>query len=489
MKQIKEMLKNKNFYLYILICVAFFGIFCKMEYATDTYSVLETPFKNMLIHFISSGRLVTACWYAVYKVFSLSNNIAYIVSFILAIISTSISIYKLENIFSKDIKSKAISILAAVLIIINIFSIELYLFIEKGILMLSILFCVCAVEKLIKYFEGDKKSLVWVFLYMLLANFSYQGTVGIFVSITLLYIVKYTKDLKSFVTNTIVTGLGYGIPALINYVSVRFIFVNNRVNGANNFLESITKIITGTKSMMLSTFEIMPKYLFMTLVAILSLIIVYNIVKNNIKGKKKIWLILGMIMIVIGNFVVTIFPQIMQNTASIWFVPRSTYTFAALLGILLVYLFMNTEVNVKLEKVLLISLVIYLSIQYVSFQNISRDRYILNYIDNYTIMQIQEKIENYEKETQNKVSKISFYEGNSKKYTYPKLFVNGDTNIKAFYPEWSRLNAINYYLNRKLENVEKDEKIEEDYFKDKIWEYYNDEQIIIVGDTVHMFIY
>lgn len=32
-------------------------------------------------------------------------------------------------------------------------------------------------------------------------------------------------------------------------------------------------------------------------------------------------------------------------------------------------------------------------------------------------------------------------------------------------------------------------KIEEDYFKDKIWEYYNDEQIIIVGDTVHMFIY
>lgn len=193
MKQIKEMLKNKNFYLYILICVTFFGIFCKMEYATDTYSVLETPFKNMLIHFISSGRLVTACWYAVYKVFSLSNNIAYIVSFILAIISTSISIYKLENIFSKDIKSKAISILAAVLIIINIFSIELYLFIEKGILMLSILFCVCAVEKLIKYFEGDKKSLVWVFLYMLLANFSYQGTVGIFVSIALLYIVNIQK--------------------------------------------------------------------------------------------------------------------------------------------------------------------------------------------------------------------------------------------------------------------------------------------------------
>ncbi|MCI8352150.1 MAG: hypothetical protein HFJ58_00740 [Clostridia bacterium] len=489
MKQIREMLKNRNFYLYILISIVFFGIFCKMEYATDTYSVLETPFKDMLIHFISSGRLVTAGWYAIYRVFNLSNNMVYMLSFILAIVCTSISIYKLENIFSKDIKSKAISILAAVLIIINIFSIELYLFIEKGILMLSVLFCICAVEKLIKYFEGNKKALVWVFLYMLLANFSYQGTVGIFVSIALLYIVKYTKDIKSFVMNTIVTGLGYAIPALINYITVRFIFVNNRVNGANNFLDAITKIIAGTKSMMFSTFEIMPKYLFIIVIAILSLIIVYNIVTNNIKSKKKIWLILGMLMIIIGNLVVTIFPQIMQNTASIWFVPRSTYTFAALLGILLVYLFMNTEVNIKLEKLLLIALIIYLSIQYVSFQNIARDRYILNYMDNYTIMQIQEKIESYEKETNNRVSKISFYEGNSKKYTYPKLFVNGDTNIKAFYPEWSRLNALNYYLNRKLENVENDEKIEEHYFKDKIWEYYNDEQIIIEGDTVHMFIY
>lgn len=489
MKQIKEMLKNRSFYLYILISVTFFGIFCKMEYATDTYSVLETPFKDMLIHFISSGRLVTACWYTIYKVFNLSSNIAYMLSFILAIICTSISIYKLENIFSKDIKSKAISILASVLIIINIFSIELYLFIEKGILMLSVLFCVCAVEKLIKYFEGNKKSLVGVLAYMLLANFSYQGTVGLFVAIALLYIVKHTKDIKSFVMNSIVTGLGYGVPALINYITVRFIFVNNRVNGANDFLESIAKIISGTKSMMFSTFEIMPKYLFIGLVVVLALIIIYKLIRSNINNKKKALLILGMAMIILGNFVVTIFPQIMQNTASIWFVPRSTYTFASLLGILLVYLYMNTDVNIKLEKALLISLVIYLSIQYVSFQNISRDRYILNYMDNYTIMQMQEKIEEYEKESGNKVSKISFYEGKSKEYTYPKLFVNGDTNIKAFYPEWSRLNAINYYLNRDLENVENDKKVEEHYFKDKVWEYYNDEQIIIVGDTVHMFIY
>ena len=488
MEKIKEMFKDKKYYFCLLIVVVFFGIFCSIEFATDTYSVFQTPFKDMFMHFISSGRFITAIAYAGTKLLHLGNNSTYLLSFIFAIICMSISIYKLENLFSKDIKSKSISIIAAILIIVNIFSIELYLFIEKGILMLSVLFCVCAIEELVKYFEGNKKSLIGIFVYMILANFSYQGTVGLFIAISLLYIVKHTKDIKSFVTNTIVTGLGYAVPALINYCLVRFIFTNNRVNGTNNFLESVTKIITGTKTMMISTFEIMPKYLFVGFIAIMAFLIIYKIVRSNINNKKKTLLVLGMFMVILGNFVVTIFPQIMQNTASIWFVPRSTYTFASLLGILLAYLFMNTDVNIKLEKVLVIIFVIYMSIQYVSFQNISKGRYIVNYMDNYTAMQIQERIEIYEKESKTKVSKISFYEGTSKKYTYPNVFVNGDTNIKAFYPEWSRLNAITYYLNRDFEEVENSKEIQQKYFSNKTSNFYNNEHVLIEGDTLHLYI-
>lgn len=241
--------------------------------------------------------------------------------------------------------------------------------------------------------------------------------------------------------------------------------------------------------MMISTFEIMPKYLFIIFIAIISLLIIYKIIRSNMSSKNKTLLVLGMFLVILGNFVVTIFPQIMQNTASIWFVPRSTYTFASLLGILLAYLFMNTNVNIKLEKALVIIFVIYMSIQYVGFQNISKGRYIVNYMDKYTAMQIQERIETYEKETKTKVSKISFYEGTSKKYTYPNVFVNGDTNIKAFYPEWSRLNALKYYLNRDFEEVESSKEIEQKYFSNKTSNFYNNEQVLIQGDTLHLYIY
>ena len=34
---------------------------------------------------------------------------------------------------------------------------------------------------------------------MFLANGSYQGTVGLFVAVTLIYIIKYSKNIKDFI--------------------------------------------------------------------------------------------------------------------------------------------------------------------------------------------------------------------------------------------------------------------------------------------------
>lgn len=488
MKKVREIIRDKKFYLCIIISILFFGVFCKIEYTTDTYTVFQRSFKEIFMHFITSGRFITAGGYALTKILHMKDSMIYILSFLFAILCTSISIYKLDEIFKKDIESKVISIIATILVVINIFSIELYLFIEKGILMLSVLFCVLAIQNMIKYFEGNKKSIIYVFIYMLLANFSYQGTVGIFVSVTLVYIIKYSKNnIKNFAKNTVATALCYGIPALINYALVRFAFTNNRVSGASNLIESLQKIINESKNMIFTTFEIMPKYLFGCLIIVVTLLIIYNVIKNS-KGNKA-WLIFGLIFVIIGNFAVTILPQIMQSTASIWLVPRNTYTYAALIGILLLYLFMNTHVNIKVEKTLTVIFIIYLSMQYISFQNIAKDRYILNYMDNYMAMQIGEMIQHYETDTKNTITQVAFYANEDSKYSYPKLYVNRDTNIKALYTEWTRLDATNYYLDRRLELVEENEEIYNNYFKNKKWNYFDKEQIVLENNTIHICIY
>ena len=52
MQKIIKKIKDKNLYISLLITLVFFGIFIRMEYATDTYSVLASYPKEIFNHFM-----------------------------------------------------------------------------------------------------------------------------------------------------------------------------------------------------------------------------------------------------------------------------------------------------------------------------------------------------------------------------------------------------------------------------------------------------
>lgn len=490
MNKLKEMLIDKKFYLFMMIVIIFFGMFFKLEYATDTYTVFENSTKVTVEHFFTSGRFVTGICQMIVRLLHFGNTFTYLLSFVLAIICLSISIYKLFKIFIKDINNTCISMLISVLILINVFSIELFLYIEKGIMLFSVLLNVLAFEQLTKYLkEQNRKSLVLVFIYMIIANFSYQGTVALFVVLSIIYILKYSKDVKSFIKNNIVTALCYGIPAFINYAIVKFIFINNRIAGEFNLNLTIKNIIFGTKQMLL-TYSIIPKYLFITIIGVLLVTILYYIIKYEKTKKEKLLSFLAICYIIIGSFITTILPQFMQASESIWFVPRSSYAFAGIIGILILYLFITYKVNMKLEKIILITMIIYLIVQYISFQTIIQDHYIVNYLDEYQALQIKEQINQYEESTGEIVTKVAFYENESGgNWTYPNIKAIGDINVKALYPNWSRIPYLKHYLGKTFKEIEKDNKIYEQYFIDKQWNSYSKEQVIIKKDTLHLYVY
>ncbi len=99
MKFMKEMLKDKKFYFCVMIVIIFFGIFFKLDYATDTYTVFENGTKETVLHFFSAGRFVTGICQLAIRVLHISNNITYLISFVLAIVCFSVAIYKLWRIF------------------------------------------------------------------------------------------------------------------------------------------------------------------------------------------------------------------------------------------------------------------------------------------------------------------------------------------------------------------------------------------------------
>ena len=483
---VKEMIIDKKLYLFTIITFCFFGVYCNMQYAPDTYSVFSVSLKQTVLTFFGSGRIVTGIFfYILMGILKLSPNLTYIVSFSIAIICTILSLYRLYKLFAKDCKINALSCIAAILIIINIFSIELFTYIEKGTLMLSVLFCILAVEQIRNFFEGSTKSFLFALIFMLIASCCYQGTVALFVAISLLYIIKYSKNIKQFIVNNVIVAFAYGIPAIINFVLVRFIFTNSRVEGKLVLMDSMKKILDGTKNMFIGTYQLFPKYLFLVIIVLLIGYMIYKIIKKQETKNKKVLQILGIGYIILGATFVTIAPQLLQNTESIWFVSRNTYAIASIIGILLAYAMILFEIKPKEIKIIIAISCIILVIQFVYFTRYSIDNYIVNYQDKQNVKQIEEVISKYEQETGNSITKIAFYNDKNPSYTYLDIHSTGDLNIKALYPDWAKTAVIKYYTGRVLEPIQSNETIAE-RFKENDWNYYDKEQIILENDTIHL---
>lgn len=473
-------MKKYAFVIYTIIAIIFFGILWKLEYATDTYQVFHFNSKQIFMQFAMSGRFLTAITGSFIKLINVADEVIYIFSYILAIICIILSQYKIFRIIEKDIQNKILKILIPTLIIINPFSIELFLFIEKGIMIFGILMCIYALENLIKFFENNqKKYIMYASVIMLIANCSYQGVVGIFVAVALVYIIKYSKNIKQFLVNNIIVGLIYGIPAIIDYIIVKIIFSQSRVNGKIVISESLEKIFSSAIEMIKYTYSILPKYLF-----ILAIVFTFGILWCKIiKEKRKVLEIFKYIYIIIGVIFISIIPQLMQPTSSIWFVPRATYGFASLFGILILYLSINYEMkNIDTIVILLMSFII-LGFQLQKFIQIEKDRYILNEKDYDVTEQIVERIEKYELKTKNKITKITIYEDSNVRYSYDGISPIRDTNIKSYFNDWSTIAILNYYLNRSLKKIDKDQSITK-YFSEKNWNDFDEKQLIFKDDIL-----
>lgn len=487
--KVKEIFCTKELYVFFAITILFFGAFCRLQYAPDTYSVFTNGLRHTVLHFLSCGRFVTgAATYFAMRICHLGNEGTYVLSYSFAIICTVISLYKLNKLIKKDIKNDIISIIISTLIIINPFSIELFMYIEKGIMVLSVLLCVLAVEQIDKFFNGNKKSIWLTLIFMIISNCCYQGTVGLFVAISLIYIIKYSKNIKEFIVNNVVVALVYGIPAAINFLAVRFLFTNARVNGKIIISEAISKMIDGTKSMIVNTYNLLPKYLFMIAIIILLGIIIYKAIKQKGSIKEKTLQIAGAFYLIAGTLFSTVAPQILQDTSSIWFVARSSYPMAAIIGILTLYLFMKFDINKIMKNVIIILLIIFLMIQFSNFMRYIIDNYIGNYMDKAITLQISNMIQEYEERTENKIDKISIYQDASKQYVYPNLKASGDMNIKAYAADWCISRILKLYTGRELEVIESEESKKEEFLQ-KNWDYFSKEQIIFEDNVMHLCVF
>lgn len=280
----------------------------------------------------------------------------------------------------------------------------------------------------------------------------------------------------------------YGIPALINFLLVRFFFANERVGGTIILGESISKIMEGTRDMIITSYGLLPEYLFLTVAGILVLFTIYKAIKEETKLTKKTLKIAGVFYLIAGTLLATIVPQILQDTSAIWFVARSSYPTASIVGLIIWYFMINWDIKEIAKNILVVCMTLFLIIQLKYFITFTIDNYIGNYMDYRITTKIEQKIQEYEEQTGNTIDSIAIYQDAAIQYAYPGLAVYGDMNIKAYSAKWCIPSMIKLYTNRTLEMVKNKEEYQEKFSKEQ-WNSFDEEQIIFEDNVMHLCMY
>ena len=354
-------------------------------------------------------------------------------SFITAIFSISMSILLMNNIIKEETRNKFLSLTVATLIIINPFSIELFLFIEKGIMNLSILFTVIATKNFIEYMKNNKKkSILKSLIFMTLAISCYQSTASLFIIISAIFIIKYSEKIKKFILNTAICSMIYGISGIINFGIVKYLYKSDRI-GKLTIILSLKRILKQSIYIITTTYKIIPNNLFAIFLIIITTIIILTII---IKSKSKKTIILNTFLIfacMIITYISAMIPHLLRDYRISQLAPRTTYAVTSLIGIIeLLYLTMHKEENVdKKLKInyyyekfwknsFIIINIIFLLIQFKCFMKIEMDHYKLNMIDKEISIQIGKIINDYETKNNIKVENISVYKDKNSPQSYER---------------------------------------------------------------------
>lgn len=485
---------KKELKILMKICILvllFFGANVYFSYAADTYCTFKIGFKEAALDMaMRNGRPIIGVLYELHYLSGLSKESFYYISTFFALIFLIISIFILEKILSKHGISENIGILLSFASIANIFIIEYFMLIEKSGFMLAILFDVFSIYFMEKFFEVKKiKHLIVSMIIMVMAVYTYQGTIALFVILSLPFAFKYAKNIREYVQNVFYIGVVYSFSVIIDLLSFKFVFQSSRISEKINYLSNLKTLIEGLRVFSVSTFEILPKYFF--LIILFTILLISALLGNS--HKRKYNYILSVIVIVLASVIFST-ATIIQGAG--WWSTRTTYPLTSVIGALIINQFINLndfKINKKTIDVFCKLSITFLSIlvivQFFSFNKIFIDKYKLNALDQYRCEYIGQAINDYQNSTGITIKNIAFYSDAARTYPpYSNLYSQGDLIFCALYPDWSNIEVINYYLSENYIKVSQKEKYTK-YFEDKDWSHLSKDQLIFDGDTLHLCIY
>lgn len=466
------------------LIILFFGINFSIEFATDTYATFqETNTWQWMLY--SNGRIISGLVYYAIETIGLSNGVIYHLSYMLAIVCLWAAMFLLVSLLRKYIANIYLCILLAFFTIVNPFFIEYFLFIEKGLFMLAILCSVIAFAAMEKFFRlNSMGQVITAMLCIAITVNIYQIIAALFVLLCMPVIIKRAKTIKEFFYLNIIVATIYGCNIGISYIVTKFLFNSSRLEEAHISLKSIYWVIKRIFEVTVNKFYHMQRGQFCLLLLIGAMAVILCILFD--KRYREAGTYLAVVYLLIGNLFVSFFPYFMGISGS--YESRIIYPYGCMIGIFLTWSCMDMHQDAKKNIVVAaLALSFMVCAQYLKVQDVFIDRYRCNQADQYLCEIIGEAINKYETQNDIEVEYICFYKDQSVTW-YDHGYESSELNVRAQSCGWSRLNSLNYYLDKNFIETEGNKKYF-DYFQEFNWDTYCEDQLIFEEDTLHICIY
>lgn len=521
-KKVKKTINKKDVIISIVVFICLIIIYLPWlngHNAGDNYVIANDGYiEYAKQNFLPSGRIVTALFAVIMNLLNVNIKVATSISLFISIIIQVITIMYLKNIIKKYKKNEEKSLFKACIrdgvetliplsIVSNFFMVDCECFFESFVLALSFLLAIIAANILIN--KKNIKGSINALILCVVASICYQSSITVFMAFTLLIglldsaycescketnkkqeIIKMTFKSILIAFLAFIINLGIikipNIIVLINTPSLISSVGKNRISF--DILVNIKNILHNIRYVLINTCNLFPKYTLITFIFEIIFIMLLYIMKKGLNIKS----ILELICIVIWFIFCSL--SISLITTSSFTTGRVRIAIGMLVGAMLMYVYIKSDLlDFNKEKLLsslfIITVLVYCMMNAISINGFIIDQNEVELLDKENAELIKESIERYEKENNIKVRYVIEIPIRGKQSS--AYYFEGELNSSALRTLTTAGASINYYTKRNLiyKSIQEDEENVKEFIQEENEGKINEKYYKIVGDTLYIAVY
>ncbi len=474
--------------IFIITCIIFIP-FLQGHYATDTYNIANIGYKEYAIEWsLKDGRIFMCIIGLIASKINMPIKLYVFITLFLALVISNISVIILSKIIKKYKEpkkniQKIIVIVISYITIFNFMYLEDMYFVESIVMASSILLFMISAYILT---EKNKQYILKSLILNIIGIMCYQGTIGMFFSFTILFtILKNKNNVKQIIIDLIKCGVIALVAVLLNIIAVKIIgnilkIKQTRLSKISKIFSNIEGIIATLPTILQKTCNLFPKNAFIIFLDIITIIVIIYQIKDIKKANNLIYKYVTIMVIAILGSCVT---YLLSPTS--FFTGRLRNPIGSLIGMIFIFLYVETNLFEKkkiLSIITYLTLISYIALNFGNYENIMFQHKKINELEKLQVSEIDNKINEYEKNTGIKVTKIVKV---PRKKTSSQNKGANDITRNALKTRWAVDGVINFYTERNLENIDATEEKIKYYFKN----YDYEREYKCIDDTLYINVY